>query len=71
MNEIQMFANYPDVVSVEQLMEMLGIGKNPASCNFKKQDKFIQHSSNAEAMPRAAAFADFHLAGYLQALEAL
>lgn len=30
MNEIQMFANYPDVVSIKQLMEMLGIGRNTA-----------------------------------------
>ena len=30
MNEIQMFSNYPDVVTIEQLMEMLGVGRNSA-----------------------------------------
>lgn len=30
MNEINMFSNYPDVVSVEQLQEMLDIGRNSA-----------------------------------------
>ena len=30
MNEITMFANYPDVVNVEQLQTMLGVGRNTA-----------------------------------------
>ena len=30
MNEIQMFVNYPDVVTIEQLQEMLCIGRNTA-----------------------------------------
>lgn len=30
MNENQIFKDYPDVVSIEQLMKMLGIGRNKA-----------------------------------------
>lgn len=30
MNDIQMFSNYPDVVSIEQLQEMLDVGRNTA-----------------------------------------
>ncbi len=30
MNDKQMFSNYPDVVSIEQLQEMLDVGRNTA-----------------------------------------
>lgn len=30
MNDIQMFSGYPDVVNIEQLQEMLDIGRNKA-----------------------------------------